>query len=328
MLKRREFIRGAGLVGAGTLLPISSLAGPPIASMDPGLNGLSLQDQSTLAPPPAGFLSNHNYFIYGGGQPIRGLKVTIRADEDMVIPTGMGLQLNAVSPPNAACVYQQYIMVIDPKKTSTLTFDWWLENFPSRAYRWELHQRVGLPCGSAPNPTAQTCKGNLFNMRGLLGAFPGPNDRIPAGYRMIFELIDDARGAVIGAKYTVADGMGHVKTSKPVMIGAFDFVHTQQTVLPDYPQTVAPILAFQMNLVGPGNGAFTRLTSGAGTITYEATTALTAQGKPPVPPQEGSTSTVYTGETSNVRYAELATGARQRIVQRVRTTTAAGSPTG
>jgi hypothetical protein len=330
MLKRREFIRGAGLMGAGALLPIAAFASPIVRAPaqaglhDPSLSDLTLQDRSTLAPPPANFSSNHNYFMYGGGQPIRGLKVTIKVDEDIVLTAGMGLQLNGTSPPDADSTFQQYMMVVDPH-APTLAFDWWLENFPSRAYRWDLHQRIGFPCGPAPNPTEQTCKNNLFNKRDTLGAFPGPGDRIPAGYRMVFELVDDERGAVISAKYTVADGRGHVKSQGPVLIGGLDFAHTQRTVLPDFPQTMAPILAFQMNLVGTGNGAHTDLTSGAGTITYEATTPLTPEGKPPVPPAE--THTVFTEETSNVLYAELATGARQKIVQRFRAPTSPGSAT-
>ena len=107
--------------------------------------------------------------------------------------------------------------------------------------------------------------------------------------------------------------------------GGLDFAHTQTKVMPGFPQTMSPILAFQMNMVGAGNGAHTDLTSGAGTITYEATTPLTPEGKPPVPPAE--THTVFTEETSNVLYAELATGARQKIVQRFRAPTSPGSAT-
>lgn len=314
-------------MGAGALLPLAGVAGPIVrgpaqAGLQGGLGDLTLQDPSTLSPPPANFSSNRNYFIYGGGVPIRGLKVTIKVDEDIVLTAGLGLQLNCTAPPDADSTYQQYIMLVDPH-APTLAVDWWLENFPSRAYRWDLHQRIGFPCGPVPNPTEQTCKNNLFNQRGPLGAFNGPGDRIPAGYRMVFELVDDERGTVIGAKYTVADGMGHVKSKGPVLIGGLDFAHTQQTVLPDFPQTMSPILALQMNMVGSGNGAHTDLTSGAGTITYEATTPLTAEGKPPVRPADGHT--VYTEESSNVRYGELATGARQKIVQRFRSPTSPGS---
>jgi hypothetical protein len=44
------------------------------------------------------------------------------------------------------------------------------------------------------------------------------------------------------------------------------------------PEGVAPILAFQMNLVGLVSGLHATLPSGAGRITYEATTTLTAEG--------------------------------------------------
>jgi len=76
---------------------------------------------SALAPVPKHFSSNHNYYIYGGGQPLRGLTVTVAITEDLVAPTGISLQLNAYAPVgDDHSIYQQYVTGLSPKQTPYL----------------------------------------------------------------------------------------------------------------------------------------------------------------------------------------------------------------
>jgi hypothetical protein len=296
MMKRGTFVRGLGLVAASSLSPVVARAGP-------------------VALPPQNFSSNNNYFMYGGGKPIRGLRVTIDVDQDIVAPQGMSMQLNCNSPANANSVYQQYVTNFDPNKWATLGIVWIMENFPSQSSRWHLHNTIGFPCNTK-KPTQQTCSGNLFNYpsfpRTPFARFPVPSNRVPAGFKIIYELVDDAGGAIIGAKYTVVDNRGRKKSTGPHLIHRLKYAGMQRLV---GPEGVAPILAFQMNLVGLGSGLHTTLNSGAGRITYEATTTLTAEGS------LAGLSSVYQGtpgtaESSNIVYSPLPAGSKRTIVQK------------
>ena len=311
MLKRREFIQGAGVAAAAPLGPFPAVAAPvspangyrpPGLDVNPDLD-LRYSDRVHLAPPPNPFASNHNYFIYGGGQPIMGLVVTIEVTEDIVAPQGLGMQLNAYSPVGANCVWQQYITSFNPSKSAKLTIGWTLENWPSADYRTFLTETLGQPKGN-----------NIFNVRGRIGTFPAPSDRIPAGYKIRYELLydpNDSSGAIIGANYTVRY-KGRHKTTGPLHILAYKVAKTDRPVPPG---ALAPVVALQLNLVGFTNGEHTFVRGGAGTIAYEATGPLTPQGKHP---RTAADRGGFTAESSNIRYAELGSFPSSQIVQKFR----------
>jgi hypothetical protein len=297
-LSRRVFVRGAGLTAAGMLAP---LAAAPA--------GAAGNEESGLAPPPPTFSSNHNYFIYGGGQPIRGLMVTIEVAEDIAAPTGLNMQLNAYSPKGATCVYQQYCMGIDPKFETRL--GWSNENFPSKEYRWLLHNTHGLPC-HVPDPSEQTCKGDIFNMHGVVGFFPRITNRLPARAKLIWELIDNANGAIVGAQYSFVNPQGKKTSTGPQLIKTFNLEGGAANVDAD---AVVPIYALQMNIVGLNNGAHAELGSGAGSITYQAASMLTPLGKQP---PDVAAQNVFTAESSNIKYDQVGAQSQQKIVQNFR----------
>jgi hypothetical protein len=64
---------------------------------------------------------------------------------------------------------------------------------------------------------------------------------------------------------------------------------------------LSPIIAFELNFVGPGNAESAELVSGAGTITYTARNELTAMAFGP-PCAEVD---VFTAETANTGYGLL-----------------------
>ena len=297
-LSRRGFVRGAGLMAAGALAPHTAAA-----ANDAG------KEPAELAPPPQNFSSNHNYILYGGGQPIRGLTVTIDVAEEIDAPTGLNLQLNCYSPTGANCVYQQYCMGIDPKYVTRL--GWSNENFPSREYRWVLHNRNGLTC-RVSDPTEQTCKGDIFNMHGVVGFFPRITNRLPAGAKLIWELIDNGDGAIVGAQYTFVNPQGKKTATGPQLIKTFKLDGGMANVDAD---AVAPIYALQMNIVGLNNGAHAELGAGAGSITYQAAGALTPLAKEP--PDLAARNT-FTAETSNIKYQQVGAMPQQKIIQEFR----------
>ena len=88
---------------------------------------------------------------------------------DIVAPGAMSFQLNVSSPANAKCVWQQYCTALDPKWGDSLGIGWSIENFPSKEFRWKLHNDVGLPCNGGTDEA--TCKGNLYNYPPKKGPF-------------------------------------------------------------------------------------------------------------------------------------------------------------
>ncbi len=292
MIERRKFLTGLGLVAVG--------------SMTPGLG------RAGMAQPPQPFVSNNNYNFYGGGQPIRGLRVTVDVDEDMVVPDAMSLQLNCSSPADADCVYQQYCIRMNPSWGDDLGFSWEIDNFPTKKYRWDLHQHIGLPCSSGS--TEADCHGNLYNLfppKQTFATYPGvKNDRIPAGFKIITDLIDGPGGSIIGANFTIVDAQGRATTNKPRLPDNY-FVRTSTKISG---KGMAPNMAFQLDMVGIDNGAKTKLKSGAGTITYEANLPLT-----PLASMADHADVFHgagTEEQSNIRYSKLDEGPSRKFVQK------------
>jgi hypothetical protein len=98
---------------------------------------------------------------------------------------------------------------------------------------------------------------------------PLPGMVLHAGTTLTIKLTYDGGDNVTGAVFTVGGG-----GSTPPW----------QLILTNHGESasdLSPIVAFQVNLVGPQLGLPTTFTSGAGNITYKATTSLTALGAPP-----------------------------------------------
>jgi len=261
-----------------------------------------------MATPPADFSSNHNYYISGGGQPIRGLKVTLEFSETLNAPTGINMQLNAYGAEGDNAVYQQYCMGLSPKDPSEL--GWSNENFPSPDWRWTLHGRGVHDCGKADaTPSEQNCKGDIFNVNtNKVGDFPAMDNQVPARSKLTWELLDGPDGKIVGAIYSCESG-GVSHSSHKQMIDTFPYNGFSKTVGLD---SMSPILAFQMNIVALNGGRTAHFNGGAGRIIYEAQTPLTALGTAP----DGiSASRTNTGEKSNVTYANLPAAPSQRLVQ-------------
>jgi hypothetical protein len=125
-----------------------------------------------------------------------------------------------------------------------------------------------------------------------------PVERIPAGYLLTIALQNDTGGNIIAAVYTLVDNTGKTLAS------VSKTVSSDKTIL-------APITAFELNIVGPVNSESSILSSGAGTITYSSTVALT-----PTTSQPACTEAqVITAETANTSYAPLSATASETITQ-------------
>jgi hypothetical protein len=114
--------------------------------------------------------------------------------------------------------------------------------------------------------------------------------------------VNDGTGNVTGVNFIVTDNSGN------------NLGFVSQMLVSDVdgtPAQVAPIVAFELNLVGPINSESAVLSSGAGTITYSAVSPLTALLQEPVCTESG----YITAETANSFYSVLPDSAANSLTQ-------------
>jgi hypothetical protein len=142
----------------------------------------------------------------------------------------------------------------------------------------------------------------LYDRAAGAGAFYAVSS---AGVMTLLEQYDDR---ISGASYTVTDAQGTVTSVSKELIGTAGLA----------PQAMAPITAFQLDIVGAADGDSAVLSSGAGTITYAASTPLTVLSQEPACVE----SHAMTEETANTVYGPLTAGPSNTITQAFSVTTA------
>jgi hypothetical protein len=239
----------------------------------PDANVVSLAVASPPAQPPAGLGSNHNYFLYSNCNPVTNLSVFIDVTWDMVATPGIGfsIQLNAYSAPNHNYSYQQYCITADgarnpPELTCTVC------NWPKDTTHFTILQSFDL------------C--------------PLANDKLPTGYQLQIRLANDSSANINAVTFVVVDNTGTTLASQNVHLLSLKDAKGNAVTSAD----LAPITAFEVNIVGPYGGESTQFSSGSGTITYISNSSLCPLNQPPTCIES---STPGTAETSNSQYGTL-----------------------
>ena len=319
-MNRRDFLKllaaGATPVAAAILcgLPVNTLA--PSATVTPTVSPQGSLPTATVlpqgniptknvsplratptpgpVPAPDGRLgSNSNYYLSSDCNPIRGLSVTVEVTKDITSDIGFSIQLNCYSPQGANCVYQQYCMLIATSNGSPVKISASAENWPSDSFR----QSLNVP---APSDLLNTHNQPMLDV---------PTATLPAGYKFTISLTTDKDHNVNGATYLIVDEKGK-STKLDIRLESL-FVNHISPAKPITSVDLAPIVAFELNLVGPNGGRKTYLSSGAGTITYIAASPLTVLSKVPTCAAVQS----VTQEASNIVYSALFAGPSQTIMQ-------------
>ncbi len=238
----------------------------PDGSVQAWLNG--------AVPAPAGGLgSNSNYILYSGCNSLISLSVTIEVSQDMV------WQSSAPPPGSGSAPLDGFGFQLNAySPTGGLC-----------AYQQYVIALIGTELtGGVDNwPVSGT---NLIN--DFFGLASLPSVAIPAGYVLQISLGNDNNGNVVAATYVVTDNQGNTLANTTV-----DLLSLAGVTSAD----LAPITAFELNLVGPINGDSAVLSSGVGTITYQAVSALTVLNQEPPCTETGS----ITEETANSFYSVL-----------------------
>jgi len=257
----------------------------------------------TNVTPPPDFGSQTNYVIgSSNGDPLQDLKITIAITEDLVSNLGLSFQLNGYSPyqlhgsPAGGYLssWQQYVLMMQTGTYAALTPNVVIakvEPWPTTGPNL-LNQNYGL------NDATLT-----VNESGFLVIPKDSKFEISLG-------TDDSQNIrYVTFAYTDSHGVQHKTTPSTVDVLAL----AQQKK-----KGLAPLCAFQLDVVGPVNSLQTYLQSGKGTITYSASKPLTAytdgnhfQSATGVTldTQEG------TAETANSSYGQLPEGSDTSITQ-------------
>jgi hypothetical protein len=267
---------GPGRIDAGYPKLISDWGWGPFGASGISAALFSGIDFGEPAPePPAGLGSNSNYIFSSDCKPLIDVAVTIDLTQQIGLlgngppshgdssVSGYGWQLNCLSPKHEAeNAFQQYVIVfVDGALLGTVN------NWKS-----SQHQLVNQRQNLVP--------------KGIFGI-----STVPAHWKLRIALRNDDRGNVTGVTFTVRGGEGQT-------VAEADMVLTDIGV-PAH--DLSPIIAFELNFVGPGNAESAELFLGAGTITYTARSELTAM---PIEPPCAEVDFI-TAETANTVYGLL-----------------------
>jgi hypothetical protein len=208
-------------------------------SAQPNVPGNTGQDMATM--PYRGLGSGSNYILSTTGDPITALSVSIVVTQEIASNDGFGFQLNCSTTQDEYSTWQQYILSIDPSQRAS---------FAGQVDNW-------------------TTTGEFLNSG--LSWFCPIDGATPAGTLFGITLsFDSSTKKVIGVTFTVTLP-GKPQASLPLTLSD---LNTDAGPTETFPQ-MSPIVAFQLNFVGK-DGTTVVLASGAGTITYKASPALTA----------------------------------------------------
>ena len=220
--------------------------------------------------PAQGLADDYNYFLYGGCAPVENFTATVYVSQDIVANIGLTIQLNAIAPANAPGSWVQFVFVIGGTGAAT-TIDCRTDYWPPG----------GQDAVSLTVP--------LMTLPDLGSPFP----TLPAGYELSIGLTNDSAGNVLAGTFLVVD----TKTQQSKSSGP---------IQPLGPPT--PLNALEINIVGPATGRQALFTSGAGTITYVATSPLTVRGSLKDLPTNCIAAIWTTGESANTTYGDLPAG--------------------
>ena len=190
---------------------------------------------AAVAAPGQGLRSNSNYKLYNNCKPLVGVTIIIDVTQEIVAKSssgstlGFSFQLNCYSPLNHQVAYQQFVLGLLGSDLQ---------------YNIQGGVKSGAP---------------LFNV-GYAGLTSLPSAKIPAGYQLTIGFATQDT-LVSKAFFIVRDEAGKTLTNQTVVMSSIDGV-------PPPSVGSAPVVAFELNLVGPENGESAVLSSGAGTITY------------------------------------------------------------
>ena len=224
--------------------------------------------------------SNSNYLLANGGGDLSGLSVTLDLTQDLVVKSNGPPQKGASSVSGFTLQLNCY----SPDK-ETDAWQQYVIGFNGSNVYGQINNWQNLTTF-------------LVNKTYSLASFSGLT--VPAFHKLRISLQMDAKNNVSGVQFWVFDVNGRVAGSKGVTLT--DILSAAD---------LSPIVAFELNLVGPGNSESATFSSGAGTLTYQFSQALTPSASKPADAEAN----LITAETANTTYGTLSGTASNYFTQ-------------
>jgi hypothetical protein len=245
------------------------------------------------APLPLwGIGSNSNYLLSSGCGNLADVSVTIDVIEDIVCSSNSPNQDPEACPGGPFVHGFSWQLNCNSPMQETDSFQQYVIGFDNQKIYGQINNW-------------KTTSSQLINQSYDLTSPPG--GKIPRGYQLGIELYNDADGNITGVHFTVVDNNGNKVGANIVTLTSISGLTARD---------LAPIVAFQINLVGPGNSEGALLSSGAGSITYLASSPFSVMDSEPLPCVEA----VSTCETANSLYSAMSRGPSNFLTQTFSTT--------
>jgi hypothetical protein len=243
-----------------------------------------------VSPPTGGLKGNSNYFLYAGGAALKNVSVAIDVTTDIVGNIGFSFQLNAYSPAGASTEdgWQQYIIQLQTG-----------DGFPGSTTPSTLYGQIE-PWPQSTSGFSPTTGSDLINDYITLQSLPN-SSTILKGYKLTISLENDgSTGNVRYVTFVVVDNLGNTQYNHKTDIVGLKLDTTGKKATTS---DLSPIIAFELNFVGPTSGEQSYLWSGAGTITYTADNTMTVVSALPSP--DPADTNWVTVEDANSTYGKL-----------------------
>jgi hypothetical protein len=214
--------------------------------------------------------------------PILGIDAELDVNEEFTITSetingkstgnqGFSLQLNGYSPQGFNSAWQQYSIYLDGGNLN-----------------WEIQNWIVSPQANPYSP-------GFIAQSGSLGAVTAGT--LPKGLRLRVALIYDPYGFVLGANFFAYQGTSTIGQAQMLIKDITGPAISGEAF------GSAPIIAFQLLVVGGGGDSMTTFAKGgSGTLTYKATSPLQATTQLPA---NAGFQDLGTGENSNINYGQV-----------------------
>ena len=263
---------GRGRIDEGYPAPISDWGWGPFGASGISAALFSGIDFDEPAPEPShGLGSNSNYIFSSDCKPLIDVTVTIDLTQQTAL-LGNGPPSHGLS---SISGYGWQLNCFSPKHETDA-----FQQYVIAVVDGELRGIVN----NFASPTHEL----VFQQQGLTGL-----STVPAHWKLRIALRNDGPGNVTGVTFTVRGGEGQTVAESDMAL----------TDIGVPAHDLSPIIAFELDFVGPGNAESAELFLGAGTITYTARSELTAMAfQPPCAEFEAD---FGTAETANTVYGLL-----------------------
>ncbi len=245
----------------------------------------------SVSTPSSGLGSNSNYLLDSGCNSLTDVAITIVVTQDIV------LQSNSQPQPGSSSLsgFTFQLNCYSPKNETSA----W-QQYVIGLYGSEIRCQIN---------NWQSLTTFLINQSNHLASLP--TSKIPAGYQLRITLQNDSSGNITAATFSAADNQGSDLGNSSTVLSSLSGVTSVD---------LSPIIAFEVNLVGPGNSESAVLSTGAGSILYEASSILSVLSATPSCAEVG----YITAETANSFYGAMTAGPSNFFSQSFSTST--GTP--